>query len=547
MVRHLYRFYLYFVLLAMLIFATIATAQFLQPLLALTPLGGDYASRPDSASLVQATVFAIVTWLITGLLGGLHYWLIRRDMQQDPEAANSAIRSFFLNMTELYVAPLAAGVLAFGVLSQLGHTPAYDVSYFAAIALASLGLFAFLEWERQRTRVTAGAALAFQRLHLYGVQLLLVIEFTFAWLSLGGRLMDAALSGGSVSGVAPCGGFTGCPSINLLSLTVSMLWLLLCWVGYGYFNRDDRPSLLRQILHFASFAYGVVFLLIGAATGFDLILKSILRVPISIADIVRPSNTPDFVSALTFGLLVMAVYYLWLRMSASERAGEPATTHSILAAILSALLAVWFWWGVGSTLLNMLESLLPAGNVPQAQDWAAGLASILTGLAYLPLAYILHRWSAREPATAAPAWRGFLFALLGGGILAGAIGGAVALYALITSALGSPLDNWVHVARIGLAAVISAAIVVAASLWLALREQLFKRSLSQLQPPSPVEQQPASPTLESILDDLLAHKITRDEAASRIRALSLQPENDAGKQSVPNSDLSDGSKASLLE
>src|SRR5579885_896329 len=304
MVRHLYRFYLYFVLLAMLIFATIATAQFLQPLLALTPLGGDYASRPDSASLVQATVFAIVTWLITGLLGGLHYWLIRRDMQQDPEAANSAIRSFFLNMTELYVAPLAAGVLAFGVLSQLGHTPAYDVSYFAAIALASLGL------------------LAFQRLHLYGVQLLLVIEFTFAWLSLGGRLMDAALSGGSVSGVAPCGGFTGCPSINLLSLTVSMLWLLLCWVGYGYFNRDDRPSLLRQILHFASFAYGVVFLLIGAATGFDLILKSILRVPISIADIVRPSNTPDFVSALTFGLLVMAVYYLWLRMSASERAGE---------------------------------------------------------------------------------------------------------------------------------------------------------------------------------------------------------------------------------
>lgn len=195
----------------------------------------------------------------------------------------------------------------------------------------------------------------------------------------------------------------------------------------------------------------------------------------------------------------------------------------------------------------MLESLLPAGNVPQAQDWAAGLASILTGLAYLPLAYILHRWSAREPATAAPAWRGFLFALLGGGILAGAIGGAVALYALITSALGSPLDNWVHVARIGLAAVISAAIVVAASLWLALREQLFKRSLSQLQPPSPVEQQPASPTLESILDDLLAHKITRDEAASRIRALSLQPENDAGKQSVPNSDLSDGSKASLLE
>lgn len=516
MARHLYRFYLYFVMLAMLIFASVAAVQLLQPLLALTPLRGDYGSPPSNQVLVQAIVFAVVTWLIAGAVGGVHYWLIRRDMQRDPAAGGSAIRAFFLNMTELIVAPSAIGVFAFGVLNQLGHMPANDISFAGSIAIVLLALFAFLEWERQRALAAPGAAMAFQRLHLYGVQLILLVQFTVAWLDLTRWLLDAGIFGGFTSGVVPCGGFTGCPTVNLLSLAVSTLWLLLCWIGYGSFNRHDSPSRLRQILHFGSFAYGVVFLLMGVATGIDLLMKLMLGVSISGADIVNPSATPNFVASITVGLLVMGVYVCWLWISAERQPEQQATTRAVATAILTALLAAWFWWGIGSTLLASIESLLPAGNVPLPKDWAAALAAIISGLAYLPLAFSLQRWSTRKPAVAAMPRRGFLFALLGGGTLAGAIGSAVALYALGTALLGSPLDNWVHIARVGLSAGIIGASVVGISLGLALREHIFT-GLRRPAIPSPAVEQL---TIEAVVDDLLAHRITRETATTRLHALS---------------------------
>src|SRR5690349_17906120 len=98
MARNLYRFYLYAVFLAMLIFAAVAIDMFLQTFLALTALRGTYSSSPTNAALVQVTVFFVVSWFVAGLLGGLHYWLIRRDMQNDPAAGHSAIRAFFLNI-----------------------------------------------------------------------------------------------------------------------------------------------------------------------------------------------------------------------------------------------------------------------------------------------------------------------------------------------------------------------------------------------------------------------------------------------------------------
>ena len=76
MVHNLYRFYLYTVFLAMLIFAAIGLGLLLQPLLAFTPLRGSYGASPTTAVIVQGSVFFGVSWLIAGLLGGLHYWLI---------------------------------------------------------------------------------------------------------------------------------------------------------------------------------------------------------------------------------------------------------------------------------------------------------------------------------------------------------------------------------------------------------------------------------------------------------------------------------------
>src|SRR5437588_3182133 len=126
-----------------------------------------------------------------------------------------------------------------------------------------------------------------------------------------------------------------------------------------------------------------------------------------------------------------------------------------------------FFWGAALVLLNLFE--LPASP----DSWAAALALVITGVAYIALDVHLHRRKQQDVPGAIDARRGFVFALLGGGILAAAIGGAVALYAVITSALGSPFDNWPHAARTGAAALVVGAVMLIVYLWLANRERLF--------------------------------------------------------------------------
>jgi hypothetical protein len=87
MARNLYRVYLYIVFIAMLIFAAVGLIMLLQTLLSLTPLRGTYGPIPTNATIVQVTVFFAVSWFIAALFGGLHYWLIRRDMHNDPQVA----------------------------------------------------------------------------------------------------------------------------------------------------------------------------------------------------------------------------------------------------------------------------------------------------------------------------------------------------------------------------------------------------------------------------------------------------------------------------
>src|SRR5260370_14620764 len=105
MARNLYRFYLYIIFIGMLILAATGLDMLLQPLLALTPLhGGD--SIPSNAVIVRAAVFAVVAWFIALVLGGSHYWLIRRDMRADPAAGSSRGRAFLLNSTEAVNLPI---------------------------------------------------------------------------------------------------------------------------------------------------------------------------------------------------------------------------------------------------------------------------------------------------------------------------------------------------------------------------------------------------------------------------------------------------------
>src|SRR6184192_850408 len=168
--RGLYRFYLYAVFIAMLLFATSGVIQLLTALL--QSVFKDPNNTPSGASLVQALVYGIVSLITAALFGGLHYWLIRRDMHNDPMAGNSAVRAFFLNAVELISLPLAVGSGAF-TISSIGQNVG-AVSSGAAFTITFLGLWALLEWERRRVQASSGAAIVFQRLHLYSTQLILL-------------------------------------------------------------------------------------------------------------------------------------------------------------------------------------------------------------------------------------------------------------------------------------------------------------------------------------------------------------------------------------
>ncbi|HEU4783466.1 MAG TPA: hypothetical protein VFS83_09020, partial [Ktedonobacterales bacterium] len=203
MVRNFYRVYLYTVCIALLNAATTVTAFSLGLLLSTTPLRGPYGSLPPHSQTVQTVVAFAVVWLVTLLLGGLHYWLIRRDMATDPAAGGGAVRSYFLNITQLLAVLIAIGTASVGI-SQLGNQNSSLASTFA-VAISTVGLFALLEWERRRTRATTTAAIVFQRLHQFGAQLIIVfIAISVLFQAAQGIFLAILIRSGAYN---PCAGY----------------------------------------------------------------------------------------------------------------------------------------------------------------------------------------------------------------------------------------------------------------------------------------------------------------------------------------------------
>ncbi len=545
MARNLYRFYLYIIFIGMLILAATGLGMLLQPLLALTPLhGGD--NIPSNAVIVQAAVFAVVAWLIALALGGSHYWLIRRDMRADPAAGSSGVRAFFLNATEAVSLPIGVASSAFAI-GQIGQANFFGVPGALALAISTLGLFALVEWERRRSQAGPGAPIVFQRLQVYGVQLVLLFILTSYWLLTTNQLLDALVFAGK-GYQSFCGSPANCPAPNLLGPTLSTLWVLLFWIGYGLFSRKDNYSLLRQILHFFSFAFGAGYLLYGIERALELALRALLGSPAPLTDITGPGAEYAFVPSITLGLLVIGVYSFWLRVAARQQPSGKITTLLMEEAIGAALMAASFWFGIGLVLFHVMESIAGSNPRPGVEVWSMAIAFVITGLSYIALDIDLRLRSARA-ASIGPR-RAFVFVLLGGGMLAGAVGVVILLYTVLTALLGSPVDNWQNIARQGGAIFIVGALIVGIYLWVAIREHLF--SLHRPSPaaeavgtsgaampvpaPAPLEaigaaapapgsvaEKPeaplAAPTIEDVLDELQAGKITRDEAASRIRGL----------------------------
>ncbi len=338
-----------------------------------------------------------------------------------------------------------------------------------------------------------------------------------------GLLIDDLFFGGRGTGTPVCGGFTVCQGPNLLSQVVGVLLVLAFWLGYGWLSRKDTESMLRRVLHFISFGYGTIALLVGIYRGASLLLLAILRATIDPRSISGPYAPYDIVSPLTLGLLVIGVYLYWLRNAAhnTHNAEEKMAVSLTAQSIATALMGASFWYGLGLVVLNLLERAIPSNTAITPESWANAIAFIVTGIAYIPLDILLRRRS--EHASYTAPLRGFVFALFGGGILTSAIGGATALYAYSTSLLGSPLDNWQYIAHAGLAALVVGIAIVSLYLWVGLREHFFSFAAKQVTQGTTVATTvPSSSSVTIIVDDLLTGKISRDEAIARIESLEQQ-------------------------
>jgi caffeoyl-CoA O-methyltransferase len=475
MARALYRFYLYAVSIALVIFIAASLGGLLATLLPFTPLRSTYDSFPDRAHIVQSIALVTVALVFAGPLVGLHYWLIRRDMSDDPAAGASAIRSFFLNVTEGIGVLLAVPLIGFVVIASRAQNPDASIIGPAAFALPTLVLVVLLSAERRRIRVNAGAALVFQRLHLYGAQIVLLIFLTIAWSYEVRPLVDGAFFGGKAAQEA-CAGSYYCPSYNLFGLGMSLLWFVVAWLSYGWVVKDDNASPLRLILHFLQFAAGVVFLVTGLYRGIEVILLPLFHQGVALKDVIGPyAGTYDFVSPLTLSIVVISAYNGWLRIAARQGLIERQVLFLTECAIVAILAAAVFWWGCDNLLYDTLQIWTHASNPPDTSAWVSAIAFVVAGAGYISLDIYLWRRDLAEPLQTAGPRRGLVFALLGGGILAFTIGGATALYSWIATLLGSPLNDSQQIINAGLGAFIVGLLLLGIYLWVALRERLFSR------------------------------------------------------------------------
>jgi hypothetical protein len=513
MVRALARAYYYVVFLALLVFAASGLGVLLAVLLRLTPLrGGETA--PTGRDVTQAVIYAVVAWLIAGALGGLHYWLIRRDIETEPAAGRGPLRSFFLNFGEAAAVLNAVPAAAFAVESIGGFFSTGLLAY----ALAALAVAAVLEWERRRTPVDPGAALTFQRLHVYGVQLVLLFLAADFWMTalnstFAGILRSAALLPACDAQVYPNPGCFG--RLPAASWAAGLL-VALAWGAYYVLARNDSRSTLRAIGQMLGFAFGIIVAAFGVYGALRALWLVVLRSSLTWADFADAGS----VGALLFGLFAAAVYAWWLR---SERDNSVLGADEVdlsLLAVVAGVLAAPLWWGVGNLLYQALESLSP--TTPDAAAWAHCLALLLTGVASVPLMWYLWRRTAQTDLRTP--LRALLFVTLGAGIVAVAIGGATALYTLVTALLQVAVDNWPEVMRTAVSALLVGAVVAGLAFWLGRRDGLL--TLPALRPmasPAPADHEAthavsaqAEAEVRAIVDDLLAGTLTREEAIARL-------------------------------
>jgi hypothetical protein len=363
--------------------------------------------------------------------------------------------------------------------------------------------------ERLRSTPGPGAPRVFEGLHIYGFLTILIFYAGFYWTNALSETLRQALDPLSI---CPSSGEFSSPCqyspVNLGGDWAAVVWISAAVAAYWLLARVLTASALRQAFQLIGYGISLIYFLTGLFFLLNLGVRSALGDPFEARELADGYVLP----AATFGLLFAALYALWLRSErAGSRMGAETTDHSILA--LSAFeAAIPFWFGVGYIVWRLLEVI--SGQSVASLDWAGPVAAVITGVAYIPVSLYLRVLTARTDAIGPR--RAFVLALLAGGIIAGAIGAATALFAYGTQALGAPISNWEDITRIGVAILVVGLAIAGIYFWSARSEHLLPARPSAA--PAGEGAPQAATTIEQILDDFAAGRVSRDETASRIRA-----------------------------
>jgi hypothetical protein len=277
------------------------------------------------------------------------------------------------------------------------------------------------------------------------------------------------------------------------------------------------------VTHLLAFGYALGFVLWSAQRIFATALLTAMGQPLQTRDFAQGAATT--LSALILGAVALASYcWLYAREAPGLPSGVPAAGFAQVA-LAAVICAYPFWLGVQSLLSDVIERAAPAGAHPDTVALARAGWLALAGTPFVIFAF----WLAARARSTEVTWphRVFTLMLLASGVIVGAGGLVFALQALISALLGAAPENWQQTARTGLVTLLVGGAMVAIFASVAARNHylLMRQEAKPLPaPPLAVDTRPAMDTaatqntLEGILDALLAGRLSRDEAATRIRA-----------------------------
>jgi hypothetical protein len=536
MARTLYRIYLYIVALVMLGFAGFGLGGLIHTLLLNTPLRGQYESVPAGSELVQTSVLAATALVVALALGGLHYWLIRRDIATEPDAASGPVRALMLNLAQL-VAAIMALTMGMSTLTNLTRDRFFrnDLTTPMTFWLVTTLITVLLQLERGRAQAAEGAPRTLERLHVYTLQIVtLAVGVIGTWAS---TLRDTITGLFNLAGAIPnpCTDpmspfyqypYSGPPGIRgpgpvcdfpqaLVGEWLGLLWVGVVLVAYIWLARNDAPRVLRLIAHALGFLTGAIAAIVGFAMGVNFVLRGAFGAEQLSAQLFV--DRYDFLVPLLLGGLVLWWYRRQFDVEADASSLGRLGTSLTLQAIGTLALGVPFYIGVTLVLRDLFERIVANGDVADAGRWASDVALLVAGAAYPVLALLLRR-NTTETAPVGPR-RAVVLAGLAAGALAGAIGLAVGLYFVITAALGSALSgNWQAQARLAFVVMLVGVFLTALNLYRLLTDRRPEAPAAPKAPPAPAT---APATIEQVLDDLLAGRLSRDQAAAALRAMGV--------------------------